>query len=100
MTNIIQFPVERIIRERTAEAELAYVANTKYHFVEKQVDRYGSKIIDSLHKQGFDVDSPEFLEDYVLLMEVFKSCLLRNLGLEHPLQKIQHILQEMILEDS
>ena len=100
MSNIIQFPVEKITRDRTAEAKLAHVANVKYHYVERQVERYGEKILDNLHKQGFDVDSSEFLEDYVLVMETFKSCLLRNLGLEHPLQKVQHILQEMILEDS
>ena len=98
MSNIIQFPTEKIIRDRTAEAELAHAANVKYHYVERQVERYGEKIIHSLHKQGFDVDSAEFLEDYVLVMEAFKSCLLRNLGLEHPLQKVQHILQEMILD--
>lgn len=88
----------------TADARIALEVQLqeaeKHRFIERQVERYGSSILRSLHSQGFDIDDEIFLEDYIFVMESFKSCLLRSVDLEHPLQKIQHKLNELLEEDN
>jgi len=99
MSNVIQFPVQRTVEKAAAEKKAEMLYQKKCLYAEKQTQHYGEKILYSLHKQGFDVDSEEFLEDFIFVMESFKSCLLRNLGVAHPLQKIQHKLHEMLEEN-
>lgn len=103
MSNIIPFPVQELKRsqiEKLAKqvSEEDLLAKKK-GYVEKQCEWYSHKLLVSLHKQGFDVDDEQFLEDFVFVMESFKSCLSRNLGIEHPLQQIQHKLHELLEEN-
>ena len=104
MSNIIKFPIEKIDHQRTIDAKMALEVQLqeaeKHRFIERQVERYGTGILKNLHKQGFDIDDESFLEDYIFVMESFKSCLLRCVDLEHPLQKIQHKLHELLEEDN
>ena len=104
MSNIIKFPIEKIEHQRTIDAKMALEVQLqeaeKHRFIERQVERYGTSILKNLHKQGFDIDDEIFLEDYIFVMESFKSCLLRSVDLEHPLQKIQHKLNELLEEDN
>lgn len=104
MSNVIKFPIEKVEHRKTADARIAleiqHQEAEKHRFIERQVERYGSSILRSLHSQGFDIDDEIFLEDYIFVMESFKSCLLRSVDLEHPLQKIQHKLNELLEEDN
>ena len=35
---------------------------------------------------GFNVDDEDFIKDYAYTIESLKSCLLRNVGVTHPIQ--------------
>ena len=96
MSNVIKFPIHKVDEKKTAEKKEALLRERKSQYAEKLTERYGERILHSLHRQGFDVDSVEFLEDYIFVMESFKSCILRNLGIEHPLQKIKSKLHEFV----
>lgn len=98
MSNVIEFPTDRLEISKKDAEELLY--HKKHRYVEQQCEWYGEKIMFILHKQGFDIDDPQFIEDFVFVMEAFKSCLLRNLDLKHPLHKIQDKLNELLEEDS
>ena len=101
---VLQFPVSRMVEGRY---DMIYELNKtsmsvrlarQDKFIESLVDLYSSRIVSKLDYHGFDVDSEDFLRDYSLVSEALVSCLMRSLGREHPLQKIQHKLEEIIRE--
>jgi len=98
---ILQFPKDKITRDisdinrKSMSVHLA----RQDRFVEELTTMYTDRIISKLDYHGFDVDTEQFLEDYSLMCETLKSCLLRSLGRPHPLQNVQHKLQEMLKEE-
>lgn len=101
---ILPFPASRMVKgrydmifERNRTSMSVRLARQD-KFVESLVELYSSRIISKLDYHGFDIDSEDFLRDYSLVSEALVSCLMRSLGREHPLQKIQHKLEEIIRE--
>ena len=101
---VLQFPASRMvegrydmIHERNKTSMSVRLARQD-KFVESLVDLYSSRIVGKLEYHGFDVDTEDFIRDYSLVSEALVSCLMRSLGREHPLQKIQHKLEEIIDE--
>lgn len=45
---------------------------------------------------GFDVDNDKFMYDYIFTMETLRACLLRNIGVFHPLQKLSDKSEDLI----
>lgn len=103
---IIPFPSDRMVEGRYEmikelnRTSMSVRLAKQDKFVEGLVDLYSSRIVSKLEYHGFDIDSEEFIRDYSLVSEALASCLMRSLGREHPLQKIQHKLEEMIGEDT
>lgn len=98
---ILPFPKDKIKRDRLEvnRKSMSVHLAKQDRFVEELTTMYTDRIISKLDYHGFDVDTEQFLEDYSLMCESLKSCLLRSLGRPHPLQKVQHKLIEMLEEE-
>ena len=100
--DIIMFPSAAIHRtppQNNEAAEKERLKRNKQRFVENVVHHYGIQLINKLALHGFDVDDPTFMYDYIFAMETVRSCLYRNVGIFHPLQKLSDN-SESIVGDS
>jgi len=103
MTNIVQFPSSRVSKTQPANTNDAAVDTkrikaNKSIFVDRLTDHYGLQLINKLAMHGFDIDSDEFMHDYIFAMEVLRACLLRNVGISHPLQELNEKAAQFLEE--
>lgn len=86
--NIIQFPKTKMKTPPQSKQELdKELLDHKTSYVTDITDHYGSTIYNKLAMHGFNVDSDEFMKDYAYTIESLKSALLRNIGVDHVIQK-------------
>lgn len=96
--NVLEFPADRIVRKiaQTSDEEKKNVARNKAKFVERILDHYGIALINKLAVHGFNPEDDKFMYDYIFTMETLRSCLYRNVGLYHPLQKLSDHSEEIV----
>ena len=96
--NVLEFPKDRIVRKiaQTSDEEKKNVARNKAKFVERILDHYGIALINKLAVHGFNPEDDKFMYDYIFTMETLRSCLYRNVGLYHPLQKLSDHSEEIV----
>lgn len=92
MTNIIDFPLDRI----TGPSLWSLSELERHEIAEQYVDIYTEVMLENLDSQGFDLDSANLINDITISMEILKSGILRELDLKHPLQDIQEKLYSLI----
>ena len=87
MAKIIQFPKEKMKTPPQSKKELdAELLNNKVVYVDDVANHYSSSVFNKLAMHGFNVDDEDFIKDYAYTIESLKSCLLRNVGVTHPIQ--------------
>ena len=87
MAKIIQFPKEKMKTPPQSKKELdAELLNNKVAYVDDVANHYSSSVFNKLAMHGFNVDDDDFIKDYAYTIESLKSCLLRNVGVTHPIQ--------------
>ena len=87
MAKIIQFPKEKMKTPPQSKKELdADLLNNKVAYVDDVANHYSSSVFNKLAMHGFNVDDEDFIKDYAYTIESLKSCLLRNVGVTHPIQ--------------
>ena len=87
MAKIIQFPKEKMKTPPQSKKELdAALLNNKVAYVDDVANHYSSSVFNKLAMHGFNVDDEDFIKDYAYTIESLKSCLLRNVGVTHPIQ--------------
>ena len=87
MAKIIQFPKEKMKTPPQSKKELdAELLNNKVAYVDDVANHYSSSVFNKLAMHGFNVDNEDFIKDYAYTIESLKSCLLRNVGVTHPIQ--------------
>ena len=64
----------------------AELLNNKVAYVDDVANHYSSSVFNKLAMHGFNVDDDDFIKDYAYTIESLKSCLLRNVGVTHPIQ--------------
>lgn len=64
------------------------IKENKTVFVDRLTDHYGLQLVNKLAMHGFDIDNDKFMNDYIFAMENLRACLLRNVGISHPLQRL------------
>lgn len=101
--NVLKFPIDKIKHTKPANThnsaeDKKRVIENKIVFVERLTDHYGIQLINKLAMHGFDVDNDKFMYDYIFTMETLKACLLRNIGIYHPLQNLSDKSEEIIAE--
>ena len=92
MSNIIEFPLHRV----TPCSPWSLSEDERHELAEDYIEMYTQLIYDNLCDQGFDVHSEDLTKDVSFAMEILKSGVLRELHLEHPLQKIQKIFHDLV----
>lgn len=110
MSNIIEFPPDRFVgdleevtrRNKLAEEEHKDYSREGYRFkravVEQTLDVSSNELLNYIYRQGFDVDDPDFIENFSFAMECLRSCLLKDIGIDHPIQKIKPSLEKLLKE--
>jgi len=99
MAEILKFPDDKVHRSPPANdqvGEQARLLKNKEKFVERIVEHYGVQLLNKLAMRGFDVEDPKFMYDYIFTMETLRSCLYRNVGITHPLQKLSDRSEELV----
>ena len=87
MAKIIQFPKEKMKTPPQSKKELdAELLNNTVAYVDDVANHYSSSVFNKLAMHGFNVDDEDFIKDYAYTIESLKSCLLRNVGVTHPIQ--------------
>ena len=98
--NILKFPgkLKRTLPANTDNAieDKRRIKENKTLFVDRLTDHYGLQLINKLAMHGFDVDNDKFMYDYIFTMETLRACLLRNVGVMHPLQKLSDKSEDLI----
>ena len=85
--NIINFPKGKIIKvDNTAGIAREHILFTE-------------NMIHNMSENGIDVDHPDFLRDTAFLVELIKSMIFREGGLDHPLQDFTKLFIDYTEED-
>ena len=58
------------------------------------------QMIHTIHENGFDVDSNEFLHDMGFIIECVKSVVYREMGLQHPMTDIMKQLTVSTIDET
>lgn len=97
MADILKFPKDKIKRvQHTGVDDEETFRKNKEKFVERLIEHYGIQLLNKLAMHGFDVEDNSFMYDYIFSMEALKSCLYRNVGIEHPLQRFSDKSEDVI----
>lgn len=101
--NILKFPTSHVRKTTPANTnnsaeDARRVKENKTLFVDRLTDHYGIQLINKLAMHGFDVDNEKFMYDYIFTMETLRACLLRNVGISHPLQKLSDKSEDLIAD--
>ena len=87
---IIPFPklkqTDKKVEEREDLAMYDDVSDITQHYI--------TQMIGSVKNNGFKI-TPDLLQDFVVLQEVLRSALLRNVHLHHPFQDYVDAMREM-----
>ena len=99
--NVLQFPKSNTKQTKPANThdpaeDSKRIKENKTVFVDRLTDHYGLQLINKLAMHGFDVDNDKFMYDYIFTMETLRACLLRNIGVFHPLQKLSDKSEDLI----
>lgn len=102
--NILQFPRANLKFTKPANTndpaeDTKRMKENKMVFVDRLTDHYGMQLINKLAMHGFDVDNDKFMNDYIFTMETLRACLLRNVGVSHPLQKLSDSSESLFDEE-
>jgi len=93
--NIINFPKGKIIKVDNT----AGIAREHILFTEDLTQGLVVNMIHNMSENGIDVDHPDFLRDTAFLVELIKSMIFREGGLDHPLQDFTKLFIDYTEED-
>jgi hypothetical protein len=87
MTNIVDFPKSKIVRDVAPNVEEIVKAREKS--VENFAEGAISDIVDSIYSEiennGIETETDNFTKDFSFMVEGLRSCIYRSLNLEHHL---------------
>lgn len=89
MTNVYQFPKDKIVRE--VQPNIDEIERAKHksllNYADMIVDDLIGSILDSLDNQGIEVEKEEFQKDLSFTIDAMRASVYRYFGLEHTLHK-------------
>lgn len=87
MTDIIEFPRHKIVREAPVNNELLEIAKEKglTNFSDAVTDSIVDNIMYDLQTAGIDIESNEFIRDMSLTVDSLKATIYRAFGVHHHL---------------
>jgi hypothetical protein len=69
-------------------------------FAEELTEQLMIQMIHTIHENGFDVDSNDFLHDMGFIIECAKSVIFREMGLLHPMSDIMKELTVSTIDET
>ena len=93
--NIINFPKGKPIKVDNT----AGIAREHILFTEDLTQGLVVNMIHNMSENGIDVDHPDFLRDTAFLVELIRSMIFREGGLDHPLQNFTKLFIDYTEED-
>ena len=69
-------------------------------FAEELTEQVMVGLIHTIHENGFDVDSNEFLHDMGFIIECVKSVVYREMGFQHPMSDIMKELTVSTIDET
>ena len=69
-------------------------------FAEELTEQVMVGLIHTIHENGFDVDSNEFLHDMGFIIECVKSVVYRDMGFQHPMSDIMKELTVSTIDET
>lgn len=89
MTDILQFPKSKIVRERTPEIE--ELTKLKEKGLQKFADALSEDLTDNilhdLSQCGINIEDDTFLKDFYFATMIMNACIYRSVGIEHPMHE-------------
>ena len=89
MTNVFQFPKDKIVRDAVVPIEEIEKAKEKgkMNYADGIVAEVSLGLLQELENYGIEIESEEngTSKDFIFLTDVLKSVIYRTMGLEHPL---------------
>lgn len=88
MTNVFEFPKDKIVREVPLGIEEVEKAKEKgkQNYADGMTEEISTFILAELENFGVDTSTKEFTKDFIFLNDVVKCLIYRNMGLQHSLQ--------------
>lgn len=85
MSDVIQFPTQRIVREIPPESIKQVQERGKVRHAEAIVDEVATITHAGLSEYGIDTDNDEFQKDFAFALEGLRAIVFRSFGIEHSL---------------
>ncbi len=88
MTNVFEFPKDKIVREVQPNIEEIEKVKEKgkQNYADGMSEEIAASLLIELENFGIDTTAKEFTNDFAFLHDVIKCLIYRNMGLEHGLQ--------------
>jgi hypothetical protein len=96
--NVIQGPWKK--RNVKVPNEETVKLREQLLFAEELTEQLMIQMIHTIHENGFDVDSNEFLHDMGFTIECVKSVIFREMGLQHPMSNIMKELTVSTIDET
>ena len=96
--NVIQGPWKK--RNVKVPNEETVKLREQLLFAEELTEQLMIQMIHTIHENGFDVDSNEFLHDMGFTIECVKSVIFREMGLQHPMSDIMKELTVSTIDET
>lgn len=89
MTNVFEFPKDKIVREVQPNNEDVEKVKEKgkQNYADGMAEEIASSLLIELENFGIDTNAKEFSKDFAFLHDVIKCLIYRNMDLKHGLQQ-------------
>jgi hypothetical protein len=104
MGKVIHFPSERTTAVQQEITDF-YENEVAKQFIEDFIDKVGHGLVNEFYNNGYDVDDERFVLQFMYSLEIMKSVLYDNKGMEHQLTEFvtkhasQYFQSEVIESD-
>jgi len=96
--NVVQFPKGNPVNPIKVDNS-GGIAREHMIFTDNLVEALVVNMIHNMAENGIDTDHPDFMRDIAFIVELIKSMIYREGGLDHPLQDFTKVFVEYLEED-
>lgn len=90
-TNVLSFPKKKMTGTLSAtqskEEFVKQLGEHKEKYIDMVLARTMNQLYNRMATEGFNTEDDVFFNDFCFVVEAMKSAMLRQCGLEHPIQK-------------
>lgn len=95
MAQIIEFPKDRLTNKAPDQKAEDFVRD----HVREIVGHYGVDLLRNLKRQGFDTEKDDFIHEYVFVLEILRTILHNNKGVEDDMYDLVTMMVDEFYEE-